>query len=133
MIFLAVLPTTVILATHSTTSSTSNQRIKVIVGCVGAFLGVIIAVVILLLIWKRKELKHQGLPIILQESHSPDEECDSAPPLPVKLQNGCLPTAPQRDSLIPLIRKRNSSYRSQLSSSASGGTILTYADGMLNF
>lgn len=132
--FLAVLPTTTgTTITHFTTSKMNNQRIKVIVGCVGAFIGVIAAVIIFLLIWKRKELKHQGLPIILQESNSPGEERDSAPPLPAKLQNGHLSAATQRDSLIPLIRKRNSSYRSQLSSSASGGTIMTFADGMLSF
>ncbi|KAL9983803.1 hypothetical protein ACROYT_G006033 [Oculina patagonica] len=124
-----VLPTTTgTTITHFTTSKMNNQRIKVIVGCVGAFIGVIAAVIIFLLIWKRKELKHQGLPIILQESNSPGEERDSAPPLPAKLQNGHLSAATQRDSLIPLIRKRNSSYRSQLSSSASGGTIMTFAD-----
>lgn len=105
-----------------------QQRIKVIIGCIGAFIGVVAAIIISVLIWKRKELKHQGLPRILQESNSPIEEHDSAPPLPVKFQNG----HSLRDSLIPLIHKRNSSYRSQLSSSASGGTILTFADGMLS-
>lgn len=106
-----------------------HQQIKVIIGCIGAFIGVIAAIIIFLLIWKRKELKHQGLPRIRQESNVPSEERDSAPPLPVKFQNG----HSIRDSLIPLIRKRNSSYRSQLSSSASGGTVLTFADGMLSY
>lgn len=117
------------MTTHSTTSSMDHQRIKVIIGCIGTFIGVVAAIIIFFLIWKRKELKHQGLPRILQESNSPSEERDSAPPLPVKFQNGHT----QRDSLIPLIRKRNSSYRSQLSSSASGGTVLTFADGMLSY
>ena len=106
-----------------------QQRIKVIIGCIGAFVGVVAAILIFLLFWKRKELKHQGLPRILQESNPPIEERDSALPLPVKFQNGHSP----RDSLVPLIHKRNSSYRSQLSSSASGGTILTFADGMLSY
>jgi len=106
-----------------------QQRIKVIIGCIGAFIGVVAAIIILVLIWKRKALKHPGLPRILQESNSPIEERNSAPPLPVKFQNGHSP----RDSRIPLIHKRNSSYRSQLSSSASGGTILTFADGMLSY
>lgn len=121
------------MTTHSATNININsQRIKVIVGCIGAFLGVIIAAIIIwLFIWKRKELRHQGLPIVLQESNSPGEQCDISPPLPVKLQNGHLSAVTQRDSFVPLIRKRNSSYRSQLSSSASGGTILTFADGML--
>ena len=105
-----------------------HDRIKVIIGCIGAVIGVVAAIIIFFLMWKRKELKHQGLPRILQESNAPSEERDSAPPLPTNFQNG----HSIRDSLIPIIHKRNSSYRSQLSSSASGGTVLTFADGMLN-
>ena len=112
----------------------ATQRIKVIVGCIGAFIGVILlAVVIFFFKWRQKEKKNQGLPIILQECNLPDEQNGSTPPLPVKLQNGHLSSATQRDSLIPLIKKRNSSYRSQLSSSASGGTVVTFADGMSFF
>ena len=131
IIFFAVISTTTAASTsttHSTMSNMGQQRIKVIIGCIGAFIGVVAAILIFFLIWKRTELKHQGLPRILQESNSPIEKRDSALPLPVKFQNGHSP----RDSLVPLIHKRNSSYRSQLSSSASGGTILTFADGMLS-
>lgn len=123
----SVIPTTTTASTsktHSTTSNIGQQRIKVIIGCIGASIGVVAAILIFFLIWKRKELKHQGLPRILQETNSTTEERDSALPLPVIFQNG----HSLRDSLVPLIHKRNSSYRSQLSSSASGGTILTFAD-----
>lgn len=123
----SVIPTTTAASTstkHSTASNMGQQRIKVIIGCIGAFIGVVAAILIFFLIWKRKELKHQGLPRILQESNSPTEGHHSALPLPVMFQNG----HSLRDSLVPLIHKRNSSYRSQLSSSASGGTILTFAD-----
>ena len=133
IIFFAVIPTTTAASTsttHSTTSNMGQQRIKVIIGCIGAFIGVVAAILIFFLIWKRKELKHQGLPRILQELNSPTEEQrHSALPLPVEFQNG----HSLRDSLIPIIHKRNSSYRSQLSSSASGGTILTFADGTLSY
>ncbi|KAJ7336594.1 hypothetical protein OS493_011810 [Desmophyllum pertusum] len=81
------------------------------------------------LIWRKRYLKHQRLPIILQELNSPDEEHNGAPSPPVRLRNGHLTTGTQRESFIPLIQ-RNSSYRSQLSSSTSGGTILTYADDL---
>lgn len=109
----------------------ATQRIKVIVGCIGAFVGVILlAVVVFFFKWRQKEPKNQGLPIILHEPDSPQEQIDGTPPLSVKFRNGLLTASTQRDSLLPLIHKRNSSYRSQLSSSASGGTVVTYADGI---
>lgn len=39
----------------------------------------------------------------------------------------------QGDILPPQAQKRHSSYRSQLSSAGSLGTVITYADGMISF
>ncbi|RMX38498.1 hypothetical protein pdam_00015234 [Pocillopora damicornis] len=122
------------LTTQSTSQSMATQRIKVIVGCIGAFVGVILlAVVVFFFKWRQKEPKNQGLPIILHEPDSPEEQIDGTPLLSVKFRNGLLTASTQRDSLLPLIHKRNSSYRSQLSSSASGGTVVTYADDLFEY
>ena len=127
MFFLTVFPTQT-----STNSASSNeepsQRTKVIVGCIGAILGLAVIAMMFFLVWRKRGLKHHGLPIILQESNLLNEGQDSVPPLQIKQQNGQLAVT-QGDSAA--IRKRNSSYRSQLSSAASAGTVITFAEGML--
>ena len=64
----------------------------------------------------------QNLPVILQESNLMIEAEDNTPPSPTyTVSNG----------QVAVVRKRNSSYRSQLSSVASAGTVITYTDGMI--
>ncbi|PFX31063.1 fibroblast growth factor receptor 3-like [Stylophora pistillata] len=122
------------LTTQSTSQSMASRQIRVIVGCIGAFMGVILlAIAVFFFKWKQKEKKNQGLPIILQEPNLPEEGIDGTPPLSVNFQNGHLVASTQRHSLLPLIHKRHSSYRSQLSSSASGGTVVTYADDLFDY
>ena len=78
---------------------------------------------------KKRELKHQGLPMILQETNFMNDLQEGTSDVEFKQQNGQSATS-QRDSLVAQVRKRNSSYRSQLSSAASAGTVITYAEGM---
>ena len=64
----------------------------------------------------------QNLPVILQESNLMIEAEENVPPSPTyTVSNG----------QVAFARKRNSSYRSQLSSVASAGTVITYTDGMI--
>ena len=64
----------------------------------------------------------QNLPVILQESNLMIEAEENMPPSPTyTVSNG----------QVAVARKRNSSYRSQLSSVASAGTVITYTDGMI--
>ena len=64
----------------------------------------------------------QNLPMIVQESNLLIEAEDNIAPSPKNMVlNG----------QVAIVRKRNSSYRSQLSSVASAGTIITYTDGMI--
>ena len=59
---------------------------------------------------------------ILQESNLMIEVEDNIPPSPKNIVS---------NGQVAIVRKRNSSYRSQLSSVASAGTIITYTDGMI--
>ena len=64
----------------------------------------------------------QNLPVILQESNLMIEAEENMSPSPTyTVSNG----------QVAVARKRNSSYRSQLSSVASAGTVITYTDGMI--
>lgn len=134
------LNTTQVFSTQIPLSSTSthpasntlevSQQTKVIVGCMGAIIGLAVIAFMFVIVWKRKGTMPQGLPVILQESNLNIEAQDSAPSPENKLSNGQLT---QRDSLVTLTRKRNSSYRSQLSSSASAGTVITYTDDLFEY
>lgn len=94
-------------------------------------MGLVVLALLFFIVWKKRRLKQQGLPVILQETHLTNELAqDSAAHLDINQQNGYL-EATQREPLVSLVRKRNSSYRSHLSSSASAGTVITYTEGML--
>ena len=111
----------------STSGSQLSKRAKTLLGVVGAILCLAIIAGMLFVIWQKKGFRFQGMPRFLFQPNSPEQEHDTAA-LSSNQQRDHL-TKNQRTSLIPLIRNRNSSYRSQLSSAASSGTVLTYADG----
>ena len=80
-------------------------------------------------LWRKKGSKDQSLPMILQWTNVTNEVNNSKYSLQVQQQNG--QTATSRDVPISQVQKRHSSYRSQLSSAGSFGTVITYADGMI--
>lgn len=85
--------------------------------------GLIVIGFMIYVAWKKRGGKmQQNLPVILQESNLMIEAEENMPPSPTyTVSNG----------QVAIARKRNSSYRSQLSSVASAGTVITYTDGMI--
>lgn len=115
---------------HSVSGSLKlSELTRVILGCIGGFIGLLVMLVMFFFVRKKIELKRQGLPMILQETNFMNDLQEGTSHVEVKQENGQSATS-QRDSLVAQVRKRNSSYRSQLSSAASAGTVITYAEGM---
>lgn len=76
-------------------------------------------------------MKHQGLPVILQETNLINGEQGSAASLQIKQRNEQL-AAMETDTRVAQFQNSNGrTYRSQLSSATSAGTVITYAEGML--
>lgn len=109
-----------------------SELTRVILGCIGGFIGLLVMLVMFFFVRKKIELKRQGLPMILQETNFINELQEGTSHVEVKQENGQSATS-QRDSLVAQVRKRNSSYRSQLSSAASAGTVITYAEDLFEY
>ena len=120
------------MSTHSTSNNLKqSQRTKVILGCIGAIIGLAVIAIMFSFVWRKRKMKHQGLPMILQETNLINEDQDCAASLQIKQQNG-QSTGTETDTLVAQVQNSNSrTYRSQLSSAASAGTVITYAEGML--
>lgn len=101
-----------------------SQQTVITLGSLGAVAGLILIVFMIYIAWKKRGggKMQQNLPVILQESNLMIEAEENVPPSPTyTVSNG----------QVAVARKRNSSYRSQLSSVASAGTVITYTDGMI--
>lgn len=119
------------MSTHSTSNNLGlSQRTKVILGCIGAIIGLAVIAIMFFFAWRKREMKHQGLPVILQETNLINGEQGSAASLQIKQRNG-QSAAMETDTLVAQVQNSNGrTYRSQLSSAASAGTVITYAEGM---
>ena len=86
--------------------------------------GLIVIVFMIYVAWKKRGggKMQQNLPVILQESNLMIEAEENMPPSPTYMAS---------NGQVAVVHKRNSSYRSQLSSVASAGTVITYTDGMI--
>lgn len=124
-------PATVAFFSTSSHTPVLSQSTKVILGCIGGIIAFILVVAMFFFIWRKKGSKDQSLPMILQWTNVTNEVNNSKYSLQVQQQNG--QTATSRDVPISQVQKRHSSYRSQLSSAGSFGTVITYADDLFEF
>ena len=108
----------VVPSTRAASSGVSQQT--VILSSLGAMAGLIAIVFVIYFTWKKR--RGGKMQQILQESNLMIEVEDNIPPSPKNIVS---------NGQVAIVRKRNSSYRSQLSSVASAGTIITYTDGMI--
>ncbi|KAK2559526.1 Fibroblast growth factor receptor 3 [Acropora cervicornis] len=115
--------------------SPSFLSAKIILGSIGGIVAVIL-VAIAFLVWKRRRSKDQSLLMILTWKKAINDENISEHSIQVKQQTveltGETVAVSQGDILAPQAQKRHSSYRSQLSSAGSLGTVITYADDLLD-